>query len=224
MSAATVQLVVFDLDGTLIDPLDDLTTAVNATLGQLQPGRPALTRDAVRVLVGQGAAQLVARSLEHDGVPVPLARALPVFFEAYGGCLLDHTRAYPGVEPALEALHGVTLDVLTNKPGGFSRTILAGLGLARHFRRVLGGDDGPPRKPDPAGLQLLMSSAGVGPQATLLVGDSPVDVATARAAGVRVAGVTYGLDPDGLQAAAPDILLADLRELPAYVGSISMLG
>src|SRR3982750_2438758 len=106
MSTADVQLVVFDLDGTLIDPLDDLRTAVNITLAQLQPGRTPPTRDAVPVLVGQGAAQLVARSLEHQGASVPLERALPVFLDAYGRCLLDHTQAYTGVDEALTALGG----------------------------------------------------------------------------------------------------------------------
>src|SRR5262245_60824002 len=179
--ATRIRHVVFDLDGTLIDPMGDLTSAVNQALRRLRPDVQPLSEAAVRTFVGEGAARLVARSLERSGLGTPLERALPLFFEAYGACLLETTRPYPGVEQALRALSGLTLDVLTNKPGGFSRTILDGLGLAPFFRRVLGGDDGPARKPDPAGLVLLMSTAGVSPAETLMVGDSPVDVATARA-------------------------------------------
>ena len=210
------RLVVFDLDGTLVDSTADLATAVNAMLGSL--GGAPLPLAQVRRAVGDGAASLVARSLKAAGLSQPLETALPVFLDAYRRCLLDTTRLYPGVAETLDALSDRTLAVLTNKPGDLSRTILAGLGVAGRFARIWGGGDVPGRKPDPAGLQGLMRELGAGPAQTVLVGDSPVDVRTARAGGVRFVGVSYGLDPDGLAAEAPDDLrLDDLRRLPRLV-------
>ena len=207
-------LVVFDLDGTLIDSSADLAAAVNATLARVAPAAPALPLERIRSFVGHGAGALVQRTLAEAGLPLRAEDVLPVFLEVYRGHLLDTTRLYPGVAEALKDLEGYSLAVLTNKPGDMSRAILEGLGVARRFTRICGPEDVPARKPDPAGLRQLMEEARATPGETAMVGDSPVDVRTGRAAGVLTIGVSYGLDPEGLRAEPPDVTLDDLRELP----------
>lgn len=219
----TPKLIVFDLDGTLVDSTRDLATAVNGTLERLRPGSPSLPLDVVRSYIGEGAGRLVSRSLARAQLEVAPEAALEVFLEIYAGCLLESTRPYPGVVAALQALSGSTLAVLTNKPGGFSRTILQGLDLLAPFAAVVGGDEMPARKPDPAALLLLMQRFQASAPETLFVGDSAVDVQTARAAGVRMVGVSYGLDPEGLKAARPDLLLDDLGQLFPHLASGSVL-
>ena len=214
MTAPEARLVVFDLDGTLVDSARDLSTAVNRALQRVAPGAPALSDDVVRAFIGSGARVLMARSLARVGLPLPVDDVLPVFLEAYAGCLLDTTRLYPGVADALERLRDRRLAVLTNKPGDMSRTILGGLGIADRFFRVYGGDDLATRKPDPAGLLQLAAEAGVDPSAALMVGDSAVDVRTGRAAGAATAGVTYGFDAESFREDPPDLLVDSLRELP----------
>jgi phosphoglycolate phosphatase len=208
-----VDLVVFDLDGTLIDSAGDLAAAVNAALARIAPRTPPVPLEKVRTLIGDGAALLVARTLEAAGVDVPLEAALPVFLECYEARLLDTTVLYDGVRESLDALRDRTLAVLTNKPGEMSRRIMEGLGVAGRFARIWGAGDVPAKKPDPAGLRMLMAAAGIPPAAAVLVGDSAIDVRTGRAAGVRTVGVTYGLDPASLKATPPDLLISDLREL-----------
>jgi phosphoglycolate phosphatase len=207
------RLVVFDLDGTLVDSTEDIAAAFARTVERLAPGTPPLSTRDVRALIGNGARNLVQRGFALLSLPHTAAEALPVFLSLYRECLLDRTRLYPGTAETLRALRGRTLAVLTNKPGDLSRTILTGLGVASLFARVLGAGDGPASKPDPAGLQLLMEARGATPASTLLVGDSPVDVATARAAGVPVVGVAYGLDPAALAAAVPDFTVSRPEEL-----------
>ena len=215
-------LVVFDLDGTLVDSASDLASAVNATLSRLAPAAPPLPLDRIRSFVGHGAGMLVARALEEAGLPHRPEDVLPLYLEVYRGRMLETTTLYPGVSEALDALRGHALAVLTNKPGDMSRAILDGLGVASRFARICGPEDVPRRKPDPAGLLWLMQDAGVGPAAAAMVGDSPVDVRTGRAAGVLTVGVTYGLDPDGLRTDPPDVLLDDLRGLPDLLRSRSL--
>ena len=167
----------------------------------------------MRAFVGEGARVLVERSLERARVHRPVDEALPVFLESYRSCLLETTRLFPGVEEALERLRGRILAVLTNKPSDLSRAILEGLGVADRFARIWGPADVPARKPDPAGLRHLAGELEVPLAETLMVGDSPVDVRTGRAAGVRTVGVTYGLNPEALRADPPDLLIDDLRQL-----------
>jgi phosphoglycolate phosphatase len=211
-----IRLVVFDLDGTLVDSSRDLATSVNAMLERLAPGTRPLGHPRVRSYVGDGARALVARSLAAAGLPVSVDVALPLFLEAYRGCLLETTRLYADVPGTLDALRGRSLAVLTNKPGELSRRILAGLGVLERFFRVLGGDDAP-RKPNPAGLLELAREAGCAPRETVLVGDSRNDVLTGRAAGAATVGVTYGFDVAGLAAARPDLSLDALAELPRHL-------
>jgi phosphoglycolate phosphatase len=209
------RLVVFDLDGTLVDSSRDLAAAANAALARLAPGTPPLPQSVVRSFVGDGAAILVARCLTRAGLALPVEEVVPVFLEAYRGCLLETTTLYPGVAEALDALRGRTLAVLTNKPGDMSRAILAGLRVAERFARIWGGGDVPGRKPDPAGLLRLLDELGVAASDAVLVGDSGIDVRTGRAAGVATVGVRYGFDPASLEADTPDVLIDDLRRLPA---------
>jgi phosphoglycolate phosphatase len=201
------RLVVFDLDGTLVDSSGDIAASVNATLSQVAPGSPEVPLEAVRSYVGEGARLLVERSLRHVGAALAVDAVVPLYVETYRRRLLDTTRLYPGMAEALDALSGHSLAVLTNKPGVLSRTLLEGLDVAPRFARIWGGDDVPAPKPDPAGLRRLMEELGFPALETWMVGDSPIDVRAARAAGVRVAGVAWGLDPEGLRRARPDRLL-----------------
>lgn len=208
-----VRLVVFDLDGTLIDSSRDLAAAVNAMLRRLAPAADPLEHDSVRRFIGDGARTLVSRSLAARGLAPEPATALELFLEEYRGRLLDTTVLYPGVPESLQALgQARTLAVLSNKAGAMSRAILAGLGVLPRFARVLGGDEAP-RKPDPAGLLRLIAELGALPGQTVMVGDSANDVRTGRAAGARSVGVRYGFDPGGVLAERPDALIGDPREL-----------
>jgi phosphoglycolate phosphatase len=186
-----VRLLVFDLDGTLVDSSQDLADSVNAMLGEL--GAPPLSETEVTRMVGEGAAVLVRRALVRAGVEVDARAALDCFLKHYDLRLLATTKPYPGMVEALTALRDrYALAVLTNKPGLPTMRLLEGLGLIELFRDVIGGDTAYGRKPDPAGLLALVDRASATPETTLLVGDSPVDLATARAAGTRICLARYG--------------------------------
>jgi phosphoglycolate phosphatase len=213
VTAPRARLVVFDLDGTLVDSSRDLATGVNRALRRVAPQAPALPEEAVRSFIGSGARILITRSLAAAGLPLSVDDVLPVFLDEYSRCLLDETRLYPGVEDALDALAGRTLAVLTNKPGDMSRTILDGLGVGQRFFRIYGAGDVETRKPDPGGLLRIASEVGVEPAAVVMVGDSAIDIRTGRAAGTFTAGVTYGFDAAGFRDHPPDILVSRLTEL-----------
>jgi phosphoglycolate phosphatase len=213
VTAARARLVVFDLDGTLIDSSQDLATAVNRALRRVAPKAPVLSEEVVRSFIGSGAGVLLRRSLDRAGLPQSAEDVLPVFLEEYAACLLDETRLYPGTIEALDRLHDRRLAVLTNKPGDLSRTILQGLGVADRFFRIVGAGDAAARKPDPAGLRQLAEEAGVLPAETVMVGDSAIDVRTGRAAGALTAGVTYGFDRESFREHPPDLLVSSLTEL-----------
>lgn len=210
-------LIVFDLDGTLVDSSGDLANAVNAALARLDPAARTIPLDVVRGFIGSGARNLVARSLAHAGVTASPEDALPVFLEEYAARLTEQTRFYPGVEDALARLTDYRLAVLTNKPGDMSRRILETLGAGERFFRVYGGGDLPARKPEPEGLLRLIAEAGVKPAATVMVGDSAIDVRTGRAAGAVTVGVTYGFDPESLASEPPDAVLHSLADLPDFM-------
>ena len=197
-------LVVFDLDGTLIDSLDDLAVAVNRLVGEL--GGRALEREAVGRMVGEGAVLLVSRALEASGLGHIDARTvLPRFLQIYDALLPGVTRPYDGIPEMLAAVSpACRLAVLTNKPTAATRKLLADLDLGRWFPDVIGGDGPLPRKPSPEGLQRLMELAGTTATHTLLVGDSTVDLLTAQAAGTDVCIARYGFgqamfDPSALR-------------------------
>jgi phosphoglycolate phosphatase len=213
-------LVVFDLDGTLVDSSADLAAGVNAMLARVAPGAAPLSVEVVRSFIGSGARNLVARSVVQAGASIPPEDALPVFLEEYAARLTDSTRFYPGVEDALDRLEACTLAVLTNKPGDMSRAILDALGAGDRFFRVYGGGDFPSRKPDAAGLLRLMAEAGAPARDTVMVGDSAIDVRTGRAAGAVTIGVTYGFDAESLAAEPPDAVLHSLADLPDLLGRL----
>jgi phosphoglycolate phosphatase len=186
-----IDLVVFDLDGTLVDSGRDLTTGINRMLGWC--GAPLLTEEAVVGMVGDGASVLVRRALEAAGVDSEHPGAYEQFLEAYDECLLEHTRPYDGIPEVLARVGmGRRLAVLTNKPTDATTRILEALDLRRFFATVIGADTPHGRKPDPGGLLHLVAEAGATPAATMLVGDSPIDLETARRAGTRICLARYG--------------------------------
>src|SRR6516165_5393900 len=186
------RLVVFDLDGTLIDSRRDIADAANALL--VASGADALPEESVGRMVGDGVAALVARAFSAARREQP-PDALSRFLTIYNLRLLAHTRPYPGIPAALSELsRRATLAVLTNKPLEATMRIMAGLDLARYFAAgyVIGGDGPFPRKPDPAGLLHLIGLAGSAPEHTTLVGDSAIDWQTARNASTRICLAAYG--------------------------------
>jgi phosphoglycolate phosphatase len=210
------QLIVFDLDGTLIDSRRDLANATNALL--VECGGAPLGEERIAGMVGDGAATLVARAFTAADIDRP-PDALDRFLRIYGEHLLDYTRPYPGIPEALDLLRSRSqLAVLTNKPLASTRRILDGLSLASYFppHAVLGGDGPFPRKPDPAALCHLAAQAHVPLCDTLLVGDSAIDWRTARAAGATACLVRYGFGFHGVpldQLVAGDRVISAPNEL-----------
>jgi len=190
-------LIVFDLDGTLVDSRKDIADAANQLLRDC--GAEPLPEDRIGRMVGDGAATLVARAFAASGVERP-PDALERFLSIYDRWLLNHTRAYDGIPAVLDALASrASLAVLTNKPIASTRRVLAGLDLARFFHddAVVGGDGPFPRKPDPAGLRHLAARAGISHDDTLLVGDSIIDWRTARHARSAICIARYGFGFEG---------------------------
>jgi phosphoglycolate phosphatase len=185
-------LIVFDLDGTLIDSRVDLANSANEMLASY--GAAPLAVDRIAAMVGEGARVLVERAMAAAGVVGPFEDAFTRFLDVYDRRALEHTRLYDGIDAVVRdaARHGASLAVLTNKPAAHTKRILDGLGVAPFFQWVIGGDEAYPRKPDPASLQALMSRARVAADRTLFVGDSMIDVETARRAGVRSCVALYG--------------------------------
>ncbi|HEY1161004.1 MAG TPA: HAD-IA family hydrolase [Terracidiphilus sp.] len=209
-----LKLLVFDLDGTLIDSAQDLCNSVNATL--LHFGHPALEDAEIAGFIGDGALMLVRRAFaEAYGSPVDeefLSTAYAYFLDYYRAHKLDFTYAYDGVLEALRALKDLhdlprTMAVLTNKPVRPARDICTALGLAPYFLQIYGGNSFSSKKPDPEGLLAVMAEAGAAPQETVLIGDSQVDVLTARNGGAWAIGCTFGLAPETLTANQPDVLV-----------------
>jgi phosphoglycolate phosphatase len=205
---------IFDLDGTLVDSRTDIAAAANVARASL--GLAPLPEPVLRAYVGDGVLLLLRRTLGHDLAAGGLLDAddprLPAahaaYLDHYGRHLLDHTQPYEGVPELLAALPDVPMMVATNKPGGFSVTILEGLGLAGRFRCVVGGDQAPARKPDPAHLRACLEGLTVAPAAVVVVGDSPNDILAARALGAVAVGCTWGLVPAvELLALRPDHLI-----------------
>ena len=212
--AESIKLIVFDLDGTLIDSAQDLCNSVNAMLEHC--GCDPLPDKQIATYIGDGAVMLVRRAIAARNGAEPdqkfLDDAYAFFLDYYREHKLDFTYAYPGVLEALRALEAApdgrrTMAVLTNKPVRPARAICEGLGLAKFFLSIYGGNSFATKKPDPEGLRMLMAEANARPEETVLIRDSEVDVMTARNAGAWSVGCTFGLAPQTLDAAAPDVLV-----------------
>ena len=228
--AESLKLLVFDLDGTLIDPTQDLSNSVNAAL--LHFGRKPLPEEIIAGFVGNGAPMLMRRALAAaSGVPVEqvsedlLAPFYEYFLDYYLRHELDHTCLFAGVYEALLRLHkgpsgaSRTMAVLSNKPARPSREILEGLGIASHFQRIYGGDTFSVTKPDPMGLLLLMKETGARPEETVMIGDSKADVLTARNAGAWSLGCAFGFGPQNLMDVPPDIVVNSAEAWPAVLAA-----
>lgn len=209
-------LLIFDLDGTLIDSKRDLTDSVNAT--RESRGLPALPDDIVSAYVGNGAPMLIRRALPHLN-DEEHTEALQFFLHYYRDHMLDATTLYPGVREALDRLHKekISMAILTNKPVKFSVRLIAGLGLSEHFFQIYGGNSFEHKKPHPIGILRLIGESSADPKKTVMVGDSSVDVMTARAAEVQACGVSWGFQPETFEKAPPDYVVDDLGELAARV-------
>lgn len=207
-----VRLLVFDLDGTLVDSKQDLALSVNAMRAEM--GLAHLPLDLIASYVGHGVTLLVRRSLGAHATSENVEKGLAFFLAYYRDHMLDHTAPYPGVAEALEKLAGHKMAVLTNKPVNFSREMLARLRFAPYFAYIYGGNSFPQKKPDPIGLHKLMEDLQISARETLMVGDSDIDVLTGRNAGVWTCGVTYGFGAHTLQTVPPDLVIGDMRELP----------
>ncbi|MDE1154472.1 MAG: HAD hydrolase-like protein [Acidobacteriaceae bacterium] len=229
--SSSLRLLVFDLDGTLIDSSEDLTNSVNAMLVHL--GKSPLPHAVISSYIGDGAAMLVRRALGDPGDADSAApahdeefqTAFRYFLSYYREHKLDNTRPYPGVLDALQTLRALfpnaSMAILTNKPVGPSRDICDALGLSPYFFQNYGGDSFPTKKPDPTGLLQLIQEASalqgqpLLPDEVVMIGDSDVDVLTARRASTRALGCSYGLAPYSLTLAEPDSIVATPSEWPA---------
>ena len=212
-----MDLLIFDLDGTLIDSKLDLAHAANAARSHM--GMPPIANERVYSYVGNGAPVLIRRVLGADATEAQVQEALEFFLEYYREHMLDYTTLYPGVRESLDRLRdaGVRLAVLTNKPVRISRAIVDGLGVGGHFLKVYGGNSFDFKKPHPIGVDTLIEECGASRARTMMVGDSSVDIQTARNAHVQSCGVTYGFQPETLQTVPPDLLVDRMEDLAEWV-------
>ncbi|HEY2116138.1 MAG TPA: HAD-IA family hydrolase [Candidatus Angelobacter sp.] len=225
----TAKLLIFDLDGTLIDSREDLANSINAML--IHFGKKELPHEVIASYIGDGAPMLVRRSLGDPDDENYVQDAVLYFLGWYREHKLDNTYVYDGVKESLAAIQKsrngnssqvtqtLKMAVLSNKPVGPSRAIVEALGLGAYFFQVYGGNSFHTKKPDPAGVQILLEEAGVEPEEAIIIGDSDIDVLTARNSGIYSVGVTYGLAPHTLQDAPPDVLIDHPNELALVLGS-----
>jgi phosphoglycolate phosphatase len=206
-------LIIFDLDGTLIDSAEDLAIATNQTRAHF--GREPLDAKLIHSYVGNGAATLVRRAMGPDASDTLVDEALSFFVKYYRKHALAHTRLYPGVESTVSALsaQGHTLAILTNKPVRISTDIVTGLRLGTLFTRVYGGDSFEQKKPDPIGINTLLAETNSQVPDAWMVGDSSVDIQTARNAKVRACGVSWGFQPESFAKHPPDVVVDKPEQL-----------
>jgi phosphoglycolate phosphatase len=214
----SIKLVIFDLDGTLIDSRLDLVHSVNAALRHI--GRAALPDDVIASYVGDGAPILIQRALGGEEINESLVRkGLEFFLSYYRAHKLDHTTVYPGIAEALTTIQNAgngtprKMAVLSNKPVVPSRAIVDALGLGPFFSQIYGGNSFPTKKPDPEGALKLLEEHGVAPEQTVMVGDSHTDIETGRNAGLWTIGVSYGFAPHTLEDTPADVSVDHPREL-----------
>ena len=218
-----MDLVIFDLDGTLVDSKRDLINSVNASREHM--GLAHLDDDLVASYVGRGSNALIRSSLGLQASEADVTRAHDYFLGYYREHMLDFTTLYPGVRESLDALHtvGRRMAILTNKPVRFSELMIERLGLSRHFFRIYGGNSFEQKKPHPIGIDTLREECGASQAHTIMIGDSSVDIRTARNAGVRSCGVTYGFQPESFQQEPPDIVVDRMEQLTEILLGGSLL-
>jgi phosphoglycolate phosphatase len=213
----SVRALIFDLDGTLIDSKQDLIHSVNAMLREL--GRGELPAETISGYIGHGAPLLVARALGDGSTEEQRQQALQFFLRYYEEHKMDTTCAYPGVPETLEKLATMPMAVLTNKPVRISVRILEAMGLSKYFQAIYGGNSFQTKKPDPLGATTILRELRAEPREALLVGDSEVDVQTARNAGTLAAAVNYGFGMHDREAHPADIYLERFAELATVLDS-----
>ncbi len=208
-------VLIFDLDGTLVDSKKDLTASVNHIRHQFD--LPALTEDEIARFIGNGALMLIRRALGAKATETNVQVGLQMFLSYYRAHMLDCTTLYPGVRETLERLTDCKLAVLTNKPVHFSCAMLDGLGIYKHFAAVYGGNSFDHKKPDPVGVFQILSDTKGHRERSWMIGDSAVDVLTGRNAGVQTCGVTYGYATETFTDVPPDFLIDTFSDLEALV-------
>ena len=211
-----MRALIFDLDGTLIDSRQDLIRSVNAMLVEL--GRNELPEKIISSYIGHGAPHLVEKALGNGCTEDEQKRALEFFMKHYEAHKLDTTRPYPEVAETLEKLGSLPMAVLTNKPVRMSVRILEVLGLARYFKAIYGGNSFERKKPDPEGARTILRELGMSAEEAAMVGDSEVDVQTARNAGTLAVAVNYGFGVHDREAYPADIYLERFGEVEKFVG------
>ncbi len=216
-------IVVFDLDGTLVDTAPDLINALNFIL--VREGMPAVPMAVARNMIGQGARRLLERGLELDGRVIAqddVNRLTVDFIDYYAAHIADESRPFEGLEATLDELSesGYRFAVCTNKLEWLSKLLLDRLGLSPRFAAICGADTFGVAKPDPAILRETVAKAGGDLAATIMVGDAGPDVGVARRAGVPVIGVEFGYTEVPIAELEPDLLVGHMRELPHAVGRL----
>jgi phosphoglycolate phosphatase len=216
--AASLRLLIFDLDGTLVDSRMDLANSINAMLYNF--GKPELPPEVIASYIGDGAPMLVRRALGDPDDEDFVQQALLFFMTYYREHKLDYTYVYEGMRESLNAIRDgrngngpIKMAVLSNKPVGPSRGIVEGLGLNEYFFQVYGGNSFHTKKPDPVGVHALLQESGAQPHETVIIGDSDIDIVTARNSGIYSVGVMYGLAPHTLAEITPDVVIDHPSEL-----------
>ncbi len=216
MNKLDIRLIIFDLDGTLIDSKNDIADSVNYTLKNLH--LPAVQNSIIYSYVGNGVLPLLEKVISRSNKKSNLEDALKVFRKHYEDHLLDTTRLYPGVMEILKCFSDVNMGLVSNKPEGFAKKILKGLKVDCFFPVVIGGDTLKTKKPEPEGVNMIMDRFGADLHETIIVGDGGVDIKTGKEAGIHTCGVSYGLrDRSELVEAGADIIIDDIRELKNYI-------
>jgi phosphoglycolate phosphatase len=210
-----VPVLIFDLDGTLVDSKKDLTSSVNHVRSTFH--LPTLTEHEISTFIGDGAQMLIQRALGADASEADVHSGLQLFLSYYRDHMLDQSVLYPGVDETLRRLGDFRLAVLTNKPIRFSRTMLDGLGILDRFAAVYGGNSFERKKPDPVGIFQILTDTNGQAEKTWMIGDSSVDVLTGRNAGVRTCGVSWGYATDSFKTTPPDFLIHRFEEIEELV-------
>lgn len=211
-----ISLIVYDFDGTLVDTLDDITLSVNLALEEL--GQRPLDRNTIKSCVGSGVFMLMTRALNGTGWD-DIDKAVAVFRKHYADHLMDHSDFYPNSRETIEYFSDRRQAICSNKPEDFVRKILERLDCLHPFESIIGGDSFQTRKPDPEGINHLLTSCNLSPREALMVGDSALDIETGKNAHVRTCAVTYGMgDSQALHALQPDWIIDDISELKNLAG------